>query len=221
MIREAKKWVIPNQPLHMHFMAMFHMSNDSHLFADHEGSHRLPLYEAKLIHQFDHRWATDNLENGKDSSADVTLAEKQNPAFTIRPRYWVDAREVYLRTAVLPKGLLQALREQNAVVIILSMCHLLFGKWILAARSTNRLTHTTDLFPAWCDFINVYPFARAIAPTQLGLCGNNPACLKALGSILPSCRAGRQNHGDSRRSTAWYAVDAFGRFGVPRCRGNL
>ena len=45
---------------------MFHMSNDSHLFADSarattpghaQAPQRLPLYEPKLIHQFDHRWA--------------------------------------------------------------------------------------------------------------------------------------------------------------------
>ena len=35
----------------------------------------LPLYEAKMIHQFDHRWAT---YDGADSR-DVTLAEKQDP----------------------------------------------------------------------------------------------------------------------------------------------
>jgi hypothetical protein len=34
------------------------MSNDSHLFADTGGEGMLPLYEAKLIHQFGHRWAT-------------------------------------------------------------------------------------------------------------------------------------------------------------------
>ena len=46
----------------------------------------LPLYEAKMIHQFDHRWATYE----KDGTVrDVTLAEKQDPAFVSLPRYWV------------------------------------------------------------------------------------------------------------------------------------
>ncbi|MGH8477316.1 MAG: hypothetical protein ACRER2_16390, partial [Methylococcales bacterium] len=60
-------------------MAMFHMSGDSHLFADSPASDRLPLYEAKMIHQFDHRWATYRVENGKAVSGDVALAHKQNP----------------------------------------------------------------------------------------------------------------------------------------------
>ncbi|QIK72256.1 hypothetical protein G7070_08195 [Propioniciclava coleopterorum] len=46
----------------------------------------LPLYEAKMIHQFDHRWATYEADG---SVRDVTLAEKQDPGFAALPRYWV------------------------------------------------------------------------------------------------------------------------------------
>jgi len=50
----------------------------------------VPLYEAKMIHQFDHRWAT---YDGTDSR-DATEAEKQNPDFEPTPRYWVPEAEV-------------------------------------------------------------------------------------------------------------------------------
>lgn len=46
----------------------------------------LPLYEAKLIHQFDHRWATYDADG---SIRDITAEEKKNPNFEPRPRYWV------------------------------------------------------------------------------------------------------------------------------------
>lgn len=46
----------------------------------------LPLYEAKMIHQFDHRWATYNADG---TVRDVTLEEKQAPSFQALPRYWV------------------------------------------------------------------------------------------------------------------------------------
>lgn len=89
------------------FRAMFHMSNDSHLFhnkneLDEQGfqlrgnifekekERYLPLYEAKMIHQFDHRWAT---YDGQDAR-DVTEQEKQNPNFEPLPRYWVHESEV-------------------------------------------------------------------------------------------------------------------------------
>lgn len=47
----------------------------------------LPLYEAKMIHQFDDRWATYRA-GGEDSEL-VTLPEKSDPAFRALPRYWV------------------------------------------------------------------------------------------------------------------------------------
>jgi len=50
----------------------------------------LPLYEAKLIHQFDHRWAT----NVGGESRDATSYEKQSPNFEVNPRYWVSEPEV-------------------------------------------------------------------------------------------------------------------------------
>lgn len=45
-------------PWGIRFMRMLDMANDSHLFRDRPGEGLLPLYEAKMIHQFDHRWAT-------------------------------------------------------------------------------------------------------------------------------------------------------------------
>jgi len=53
----------------------------------------MPLYEAKMFHQFDHRWATyDGLD-----VRDATLAEKRNTAFTVLPRYWVTETEINAR----------------------------------------------------------------------------------------------------------------------------
>src|SRR5690606_19451103 len=87
---------------------MFHMSNDSGLFRTKEDLERdgfelrgnrfvlgeqvyLPLYEAKMMHQFDHRFATYT-DNG--DTRDVIAEEKTDPAFVPLPRYWVAEREV-------------------------------------------------------------------------------------------------------------------------------
>src|SRR5690606_28254308 len=75
-------------------------SNDSGLFRDEPFEGGLPLYEAKMIHQFDHRWATYELDaDGAVSSRDVTNAEKQDSSFAVRPRYWVDRAEVMRRVS--------------------------------------------------------------------------------------------------------------------------
>jgi hypothetical protein len=55
----------------------------------------VPLYEAKMIHQFDHRWATYDGANPRDT----TLAEKQKQDFEPSPRYWVPEDEVNARLA--------------------------------------------------------------------------------------------------------------------------
>lgn len=60
-------------------------------------THRmLPLYEAKMIHHYDHRWAT--YEPG-GSTRDVTPDEKRDPNFVVQPRYWVRAEVVAERLA--------------------------------------------------------------------------------------------------------------------------
>jgi len=60
------------------------------------GSERyVPLYEGKMIHQFDHRWATYDATDSRD----VTKAEKAYPDFEPRPRYWVPERDVAERLA--------------------------------------------------------------------------------------------------------------------------
>ncbi|WP_287364424.1 DNA methyltransferase [Thauera sp.] len=72
---------------------LFNMTSDSGLFFDAPAPSRLPLYEAKMIHQFDHRWATYSAEG----SGDVSPDQKQDPTFSVTPRYWVEATEVESR----------------------------------------------------------------------------------------------------------------------------
>ncbi len=73
---------------------------------------RVPLYEAKMIHHFDHRWATygGGASDDEEGARDCTPAEKQNPDFEPSPRYWVPEDEVILRAARVPAALKSAVR---------------------------------------------------------------------------------------------------------------
>lgn len=102
-------------PWAISFQRMFDMSMDSGLFRDSptgpgEGS-QLPLFEAKMLHQFDHRWATyvdaPERPDGLDTE-DGTDTQKAAPEFTVRPRYWVDERQVLARIARIPARLANA-----------------------------------------------------------------------------------------------------------------
>ena len=97
------------------FQRMFDMSNDSGLFKTRQeldgagwvlkgnvfvrGEERyLPLYEAKLFHQYDHRFATFDDVSERDIHAGkarlVTGEEKRIPDSVVIPRYWVPERNV-------------------------------------------------------------------------------------------------------------------------------
>lgn len=185
---------------------LFNMTSASHLFKNEPAPDRLPLYEAKLIHQFDHRWATYTAEG---NSRDVTLAEKADLAFTVTPRYWVDAREVWLRVSRLPEGLRKALKDDNTQATLLGVTQLLFG-WYLAKQ--RRANPGMGAYPAWKAFVARHPYAQTIAPTSLGLVGNSPESLQPLNDdYLPAeGEAKVQPYKTSARSaTAWYATDPY------------
>lgn len=202
--KQAKVVEPAQNPWGISFMTMFHMSNDSHLFKTEPAPDHLPLYEAKLIHQFDHRWATYTPDG---NSRDVTPAEKADPAFTVTPRYWVQAREVWLRVARLPEGLMKALKDNNRKAIVVSVNHLLFFWWLAEQRQTHP---GLRLYPAWQGFVKQHPYAQQVSPWSLGLCGNNPTVLQPLNDDYlpgaPEPEVVRYTEG-ARNATGWIAID--------------
>jgi hypothetical protein len=64
------------------------------------------------------------------------------------------------------------------------------------------------LYPAWQAFVQQYPYAQQVAPVSLGLCGNNPPCIKPVDeNYLPAEGSFAVAMSNERASTAWYAVD--------------
>lgn len=112
LIRESRGKLPEENPWGVKFNRMFDMSNDSRLFRtreeleaegwelrgnvfvrpDDDRRHYLPLYEAKMAHQFNHRWATyDTI----DEVRDTTPSERRDRNFSVLPRYWVCENEVW------------------------------------------------------------------------------------------------------------------------------
>ena len=100
-------------PWDLSFMAMYHMANDSGLFQTEEallaegwrrdgnvyvrdGERMLPLYEAKMVHHFDHRFATyagaTEAQLNKGTLPRLEDADHDDPARVPMPRYWVAER---------------------------------------------------------------------------------------------------------------------------------
>ncbi|MGF1938871.1 MAG: Eco57I restriction-modification methylase domain-containing protein [Nostoc sp. ChiQUE02] len=87
-----------SNPWGISFMSMFHMANDSHLFKNEPGTSLVPLYEAKMFHQFDHHYST--YEGATQANLNVGILPqvpdemKQNYNFAIEPRYWIERTEI-------------------------------------------------------------------------------------------------------------------------------
>jgi hypothetical protein len=93
---------------------LFNMASDSHIFRTRaeleaegcrldgnvfkrDGGRYLPLYEAKMIHQFDHRFGDYSGKQDDSESTvlpDVSITDLANPSFVVMPRYWLPATEM-------------------------------------------------------------------------------------------------------------------------------
>jgi hypothetical protein len=124
-------------PWRVSFVRMFDMSNDSHLFRTRKqlenegwelagnvfrrgGVEMHPLYEAKMMHHFNHRFGdyTDYPEGALTSHLPDIPSSRLNDAFySVLPRYWVDAHVALRRLASVPDGLLDAVDKQDEVVV--------------------------------------------------------------------------------------------------------
>ena len=176
LVREPENGPDPiGNPWDLRFSQMFNMADDSGLFRSRteleaegwrlsgnvfcrNGEEHLPLYEGKMVHQFDHRWGM--WEDGE--RRDLTVHEKQSPDSTVLPRHWVQAREVHLRIAELPRGLLDALRKRDREAILFCVAHLLFAQWLRRAFGDSADRASREIFAAWMAFAAHHPFARAV-----------------------------------------------------------
>ncbi|MDX2850919.1 N-6 DNA methylase [Streptomyces sp. PA03-3a] len=107
-------------PWSLSFLSMFHMSNDSSLFRtrdqlEREGwtlagnvftrdaAHMLPLYEAKMLHHYDHRLGTYEGQTVAQANMGtlprLTPQQQNDPKVAAIPRYWVAKPEVEARLA--------------------------------------------------------------------------------------------------------------------------
>ncbi|MCB9664680.1 MAG: N-6 DNA methylase [Alphaproteobacteria bacterium] len=111
---------------------MFHMSDDADLFGtadvlEAEGwvldgsrfsrgsEEKLPLYEAKLVHHFDHRFSTyegqTQAQANQGKCPELTPEDHADSTKVVLPRYWVGAAEVEARLEGWDRGWLLGWRD--------------------------------------------------------------------------------------------------------------
>ncbi|GAK52086.1 putative type II DNA modification enzyme [Candidatus Moduliflexus flocculans] len=102
-------------PWRIRFLRMFDISNDSHLFQTceqletagwnlkgnsfiRENESYFPLYEAKMVHQFNHRFASVEVDTSRQfrqgQPKESSLDNLKDPYFSAEPHYWVKEADV-------------------------------------------------------------------------------------------------------------------------------
>ena len=156
LIRERPGHPVGDEnPWGITFQTLFHMSNDSGYFQTAEqlnvqgfqrdardwrhedGQHYVPLFEAKMIHHFDHRFGSyAGLKGrpGDGSLPEAPAAAKAGPDYETEPWYWVPADETALRVARVPTRLKQYFRKENA-----EGCLKVLAEWVLGTLDPEEL----------------------------------------------------------------------------------
>lgn len=173
LIREGDS---DGNPWGLEFTTIFHMSNDSNLFRtrqqlEEEGWHLegnvfvkgdgrfLPLYEGRLGHQFDHRFATQPEGNLRE----LTIAEHQDASMLVKPEYWVSEDEtrerIQRRAFSTTTGFLGFRRvarntdERTIIATILPPVAISYGFILTVGPSTRPLLELLATYNSFvCDF---------------------------------------------------------------------
>lgn len=123
LVKEAGEAFDGKNAWGLRFLTQFHSSGDSGDFVDEPSGDVVPVYESKMINLYDHRWsqfaegdAGDDSDESEDETEGISLSLKQNPDFTVRPRYWISRRKVLAKISDVPDLLLKAYRSNSSTV---------------------------------------------------------------------------------------------------------
>jgi hypothetical protein len=159
-------------PWGISFLRMIDMANDSGLFRTEPGDGLLPLYEAKMIWQYDHRFGSyeGRSERGFTNLGETSSTKYRDPTWSPTSFYWVPTTEVSAR-----------LNDYN-------------HEWLIGFRDvTNATNERTAIF-------SVLPIVGVghTAPLILVSCGihtKTAACFLANVNSLPFDYVTRQKIG--------------------------
>jgi hypothetical protein len=181
-------------PWRVGFLRMFDMANDSHLFHTRRdlsangghlvgnrfqvgGRRYLPLYEAKMIWHYDHRYGTYEGSGSRSSTQLPTPGESDHARadYVVQPWYWVEEEETLARITEF-EDLARALYAKEdkpdrqptlaqALAGALFRCYL----YLEAGGHTdpNELRPIVgDLGRHWRQFVERHPFLRDAKPAE-------------------------------------------------------
>jgi hypothetical protein len=171
LIRESEDGKSEKNSWQVKFTNMFHMTNDSNLFMTKDNLEAagfvlegnvyskndckyLPLYEGKMFHHFDHRWASNDASDKTGIEIEV---DKYDPNFFVNGRYWV---------------------EEKAIKIVLARDNWP-KKWLLGVRNITNTTNERTIIGGIIPVSAVGNSINLWLPTS-----SNSVCLASVISSL-------------------------------------
>ena len=178
------------------FLAMLHMANDSNSFQERTqlegqgatlvgnrfefqdgGETYLPLYEAKMVHHFDHRFGTYEGQTvagaNQGKLPEFNDADHADPSAVPLPRYWVASTEVSKRLDDRPHGqwflgwrdICRATDVRTVIASIIPWAAV--GHTVPVMFSTVTPAETTVLYANLCSFALDYAARQKVGGTHL------------------------------------------------------
>lgn len=154
-------------------LLMFMMNTDSHLFHDESETGRLPLYEGKMVHQFDHRFGTysgqTEAQAAQGKLPELGDEEHDDPMVLPLARYWVEEREVAARLAGRwDRGWLLGWRDITSAVVVRTVIAAVIPRSAVGNNFPLALVNPSAAFGA-CFLANLNAYALDyVARQKLG-----------------------------------------------------
>lgn len=169
---------------------LFNMTSDSHLFKTEEELKKmsfeldgnifrrdeetfLPLYEAKMIWQYDHRFAEFSSEAKGYGTVEATTEQHRDPNWEPMPRYWVSEKEVDKRIPRDIKWFLgfrditNATNERTAVFSVFGRCAVSHKMPILLQKKNRPRKELILLCAIASSFIFDYIARQSMGGTSM------------------------------------------------------
>jgi len=156
LVRDSDPPIPEGNPWGISFMQMINMTGRSGAFKTAADLPRgvpddlLPLYEAKMMHQFDHRWGTYEGATQAQLNAGIlpqpSDEQKRDHAFGATPRYWIAEREVVERLVRLSEDERRELAEPDEEDALHSLRDR-SPRWLAGFRDvTSNVVERTAIF---------------------------------------------------------------------------
>ncbi len=111
------------------YRTVYHMVEDAGRFSNVPDVGLSPVYESKMFQIYDHRFsqfqeaATGEVVNDDDSASTVTYQSKQDPAFDVRPRYWVRSEDLIARLSNIDTAFKAPYSEESELLYSAYLTH--------------------------------------------------------------------------------------------------